>query len=131
MGVTVEMGVLAIELPQEFLLVHAVFESFAAVDENHRHFVVELTAQVGIAVHINLMPGKTAATREVGESLLDDLTEMAVLAGVQDDVAGLRHVRKILARLSPVLSFRAEQNYAILPAIQRTRGTCFCYPGQG
>jgi hypothetical protein len=56
---------LAGQLPQEFLLIHAVLEGFAAIDENNRDFVVELAAKVGVGVNVDLMPGETPAARKL------------------------------------------------------------------
>jgi hypothetical protein len=76
---------------KEFLLVHAVLESFAAVDENDGNFVVELAAEFGVAVDIDFLPGEAATTGEFDQALLDDFAEMATLARINDDRTGVRH----------------------------------------
>jgi hypothetical protein len=83
---------LAGEFAQEFPFVHAVLEGLAAVDKNDRHFVVKLTAKLGVGIDINFAPGETAATRELRKALFDDFTEVTSSAGVHYDGAGLRHV---------------------------------------
>jgi hypothetical protein len=79
------------EFSQEFLFVHVVFESFAAVNENHGNFIVELATKFGVHVDVNLLPGKATAAGEFGEALLDHFAEMAAFAGVDNDAARVRH----------------------------------------
>ena len=76
---------LAGELAEEFLLVHSVFEGFAAINEDDGDFIVKQAAEVGIAVHINFVPGKSASARKLRKAFFDDLTEMAPFARIQDD----------------------------------------------
>jgi hypothetical protein len=61
------------EFAQEFLLVHAVLEGFAAVDEDDGNFVVELAAKFGVQVNVNFMPGEAAAARKLGKAFFDNL----------------------------------------------------------
>src|SRR5690348_610159 len=81
----------AYELPQELPLVHAVLEGFASIDKDHRDFVIELAAQLGIAVHVNFAPGETTLARELGKALLYHFTQMASFARIDYDVACLGH----------------------------------------
>lgn len=90
---------LAGELAEEFLLVHSVFEGFAAINEDDRDLIVKLAAEVGIAVHINFVPAKSASARKLGKTFLDDFTEMAPFARVQDDAPEVWHAAEILARV--------------------------------
>jgi hypothetical protein len=85
---------LAGQLAEKFLLVHAVLEGFAAINEDDGNFVVELAAEFGVGVHIDLAPGEPPATRELGETLFDNLAEMASFAGIDHDVARLWHAGK-------------------------------------
>src|SRR5580658_3045916 len=82
---------LAGKLTQKFLLVHAVFEGFTAVDEDHRDFVIELAAKFGVAVNVDFPPGETAPARKLGEAFFHDFAEMAPLAGIHYDAASLGH----------------------------------------
>jgi hypothetical protein len=79
------------ELAEELLFVHAVLKRFAAVDEDDGDFVIELAAQFGVAVHVDVAPGEAAAAGELGEALLHDFTEMTALAGINYYAARLRH----------------------------------------
>lgn len=79
------------ETAQEFLLVHAIFESLAAFDEDDGNLVGELAAQLLVGIHVDLVPGEAAAALQLGQRLLDDFTEVAALARVENDLAGLRH----------------------------------------
>lgn len=89
-------SLLAGELAEEFLLVHTVFESLAAVDEDDRDFVVELAAEFVIGVDVDLAPGETAAPREFAEALFHHFTEVASFAGVDNNIARLWHAKVIL-----------------------------------
>jgi hypothetical protein len=79
------LGQSARQFPQKFLLVHAVLECFAAVDEDDGDLVVILAAEFGIGVNIHIAPLKTATLMEFDEALLDDFAEMTPLAGIDDD----------------------------------------------
>ena len=57
---------LAGQLAEEFLLVHAVLESLATIDEDNGDFVVELPAEFGVGVNVNIAPSKTATAGEFG-----------------------------------------------------------------
>ena len=89
---------LAGQLLQEFLLVHVVLESFAAIDEDDRNFVVELAAKVRVGVNVDLMPGESSPARKLGQALFHHFTQVASFAGVNHDVAELWHAGEILAR---------------------------------
>lgn len=80
------------QFSQEFLLVHAVLESFTSVDEDDRNFVIVLAAQFGVGVHVNLLPSEASAAGEFGKTFFDDLTQVAALAGVDHNVVSLWHV---------------------------------------
>ena len=92
---------LAGELPQKFLLVHAVLECFASVDEDDGDLVVVLATEVGIGVNIHIAPVETAALMEFDEALLDDLAEMAPLPGI-DDYFPMLHNSGSVAGSNPV-----------------------------
>jgi hypothetical protein len=89
---------LARQFSQKFLLVHAVLESFAAVDEDDRNLVVELAAKIGVRINIDLLPGESSTSRELEQTLFDDFTQMAAFAGIDYDAARLWHAGEILAR---------------------------------
>ena len=80
---------LAGQFAQEFLLVHAVFEGFAAVDEYDGNLVGELASKAVIGVNVNLAPFKAAAALQFGQAFLHDLAQMAAPARVDDDLTEL------------------------------------------
>jgi hypothetical protein len=57
----VERSELASQLLQEFLLVHAVLEGFMAVNEDDGDFVVELAAEFGVSVNVDVLPGESSS----------------------------------------------------------------------
>ena len=77
------------QLPHELLLVHAIFERLAAIDEDDRNLIVVLPTQVWIGVNIHVAPVEAAALMEFYEALLDDFAEMASLAGIDDNFSVL------------------------------------------
>jgi hypothetical protein len=79
------------QFAEEFLLVHAVLEGFAAVDENYRDFIVIEPANFSAGIYVDFMPGEASAFVEFDEALLDDLAEMASLPGIDDNFPRLRH----------------------------------------
>jgi hypothetical protein len=79
------------QLAEEVGFVHAVFEGFAAVDEDDGDFVSELAAELVVAVDVDVLPGEAAAAMEFGEGFFDDLAEVTSFAGVENDLAGLGH----------------------------------------
>jgi hypothetical protein len=54
--------ILADELAQEFLFIHAVLEGFVTVDEDHGNLVSEAMTQVVVAVNVHLAPNEAAST---------------------------------------------------------------------
>jgi hypothetical protein len=56
-----ESPALAGQLPEEFLLVHVILEGLAAVDENHRNFIVELAAEFEVGVDVDFLPDEPSA----------------------------------------------------------------------
>jgi hypothetical protein len=83
------------EAAEEFLFVHAVLESFAAVDEDDGDFVGVTAADFGVGLDVDFAPGETAALFEFGEALFDDFAEMASLARVKDDLAPVWHAGSV------------------------------------
>jgi len=73
---------LAGQLAKEFLLVHAVLEGFAAVDEDHRDLVGKPPPQVIVSIDVYVAPVKTTSTLQLGETLLDNLAQVAPFAGI-------------------------------------------------
>ena len=73
------------------MLVHAVFESFAAVDEDDGNFVVELAAELVVGVDVDFLPDETTAAGKFHDTFLDDFTQVTALAGVDQDFAGDVH----------------------------------------
>jgi hypothetical protein len=84
---------LAGEFAEEFPLVHVVFEGFAAVDEDDGDFIVKLAPDFVIGINVDFTPGEAALTGKLDQAFLDDFAEMASLAGVNHDLAGIWHGR--------------------------------------
>ena len=89
--------VLTGQLAQELVLVHAVFEGFAAVDEDYWDFVGELAAELLVGVNVNFVPNKACASLKFSQAFFDDFTQVAALARVHDDLAGSRHLGWIVS----------------------------------
>jgi hypothetical protein len=81
---------------QEFLLVHAVLERFASVNEDHGNFVVKLAAEFVVGVDVDFAPDESSAAGELGETLLNHFAEMTAFAGVNHHAARLWHAASIL-----------------------------------
>jgi hypothetical protein len=90
-GTKEHTGKLTYQLAEEFLFVHAVLKRFVAVDEDDGNLVVVEAAEFGVGVDVHLAPAEAAALVEFDEAFLDDFAEMTPLAGIHDDLAGLRH----------------------------------------
>jgi hypothetical protein len=82
---------LAAKFAKEVGFFHVVFEGFAAVDEDYRDFVGELTAELFVAVDVDVLPGEAASAMQFGQALFDDLAKVAAFAGVDHDLAELGH----------------------------------------
>jgi hypothetical protein len=82
---------LASEFPQKLLLVHAVLEGLAAINEDDGDFVVELAAEFRVHVNVDVSPREAAPARKLGEALFDHFTQVASLARIDHDVARLWH----------------------------------------
>jgi hypothetical protein len=97
---------LAGEFAEEFALVHAVFEGFAAVDEDDGDFIVKLAADFVIGINVDFTPGEAALAGKLDQAFLDDFAEMASLAGVNHDLAGVWHGRDSSRFGGPVSSLK-------------------------
>ena len=86
------------QFPEEFLLVHVILEGLAAVDEDHRNFIVELSAEFEVGVDVDFLPDEPSAAGEFGETFLHYFAKVASLAGIDDDVTSVWHAGRILAR---------------------------------
>src|SRR5882762_5875996 len=82
------------EFAQEFLFVHAVLKSFAAVDEDYGDLVGIEAPDFGVGVHVDFSPGEAAMLVELDDALFDDFTEMTSLAGINEDFPRLLHARE-------------------------------------
>jgi hypothetical protein len=76
------------------VLVHTVFEGFAAIDEDDGDLVGELAAELVVGVYVNFLPVEAAPAVELGQGFFDDLAEVAAFAGVDHDLAGIGHAAK-------------------------------------
>jgi hypothetical protein len=61
--------------PQKHMSVHVVLEPLASIDEDHRHLIVVLLPQLGVAIDIHLVPLKTGIGLDLYKRLFDDVTE--------------------------------------------------------
>jgi hypothetical protein len=77
------------------VLIHAVFEGFAAVDEDDGDLVGELAAELVVGVDVDFLPGEAATAMEFGEGFFDDLAKVAAFASVEHDLAGLGHAASL------------------------------------
>ena len=82
---------LAGQLAQELLLVKAVFEGLAAVDEDDGYLVGELAAKLVVGIDVHFLPAEQATALELDEAFLDDFAEVATFACVDQNVAGIGH----------------------------------------
>jgi hypothetical protein len=85
------VGSSAGEFAEKFLLVHVVLEGFSPINKDHRDLVVELAAESGVGVDVDLLPGEAAAARELVEAFFDDFTQVASLARIDHDGARVWH----------------------------------------
>jgi hypothetical protein len=58
-----------------------------AVDEDDRHFVSESAAQFVVTFYVNFSPGEPPTPMQFGQRFLDDLTQVAAFAGIDNDLA--------------------------------------------
>ena len=77
------------------MFVHAVFECFAAIDEDYGDFVGELAAELVVGVYVDFLPVETAPAMELGQGFFDDLAEVAAFASVEHDLAGIGHAASL------------------------------------
>jgi hypothetical protein len=79
------------QLPKKFLLVHAVLEGFAPIDENDRYLIIELPTEFRVTIHIHFLPCESAASRQLVKALLHHFAKMTASARVHHYLAGFRH----------------------------------------
>src|SRR5579862_2968437 len=72
------------ELVEEFALVHAVLESFLAVNEDDGNFVGELAAQVVVGIDIDVAPGESAAALQLDERFFHKFAQVTSSPRVHD-----------------------------------------------
>jgi hypothetical protein len=70
------------------VFVHAVFEGFAAVDENDGDFVGELAAELVVGVNVDFLQIESAPSMEFGQRLLNNFAQVAAFAGVNHNLTG-------------------------------------------
>jgi hypothetical protein len=71
-----------------------VLEGFAAVDEDHRHFIRELPAKVLVGIDVDFFPGESALALQFFKAFFNYLAEVTSLSGVNYYFARLRHARQ-------------------------------------
>jgi hypothetical protein len=72
--------ILTSQPPQEFAFIHSVLEGLTPVDEDDWNFVIELPAQLRVAIYIHFLPGKSAAPRELSEAFFYYFAKVATFA---------------------------------------------------
>src|ERR1700688_2793620 len=82
------------QFAEEFLLIHAVLKSFAAVDEDYGDLVGIEAPDFGVGVYVDFPPGEAATLVQLDDALLDDFAEMTSLAGINEDFPRRRHARE-------------------------------------
>ena len=95
----------ACQFSHELLLVHAIFERFAAIDEDDGDLVVILASEFDVGVDIYFTPVEAATLMEFDEALLDDFAEMAPLPGINDNFPVLHNGGSVTGR-NPVSKMR-------------------------
>jgi hypothetical protein len=97
-------GRLVGQLAKEFALVHAVLESFAAIDEDHGNFIGELAAQFFVRVNVNFPPSEAGLALQFDQAFFDDLAKVTTFARVNYNFARLRHGGSlaVLVRIFPL-----------------------------
>ena len=70
---------------EKLLLVHAVLEGFASVDEHDRDLVVILAAEIRVGIDIHVAPFEPALPMKFHEAFLDDFAEMAAFSRIDGD----------------------------------------------
>jgi hypothetical protein len=78
---------LAGQLPQKLPLIHPILKGLPPIDEHHRHFVIELSPQLAVTIHIYFLPGETAAAGELRKALLHQFAKVTTLPRVNHDLA--------------------------------------------
>ena len=73
------------------MLVHVILEGLAAVNEDDRDFIVELTAEFVVGVDVDFVPGESSAAGEFGKTFFHHLAKMASLARIYDDTTRIWH----------------------------------------
>ena len=70
------------------MFVHAVFESFAAVDEDDGDFVGELVAELVVGIDVDFLQIESAPSMEFGQRLLHNFAQVAAFARVNHNLTG-------------------------------------------
>src|SRR5262249_24178317 len=78
---------LTCQLFQELLLVHAVFERLAAINENDWDLVGELTTQEVVSLDVNFAPTEPSPALKLYQFFFHDFAQVATFAGVHNDFA--------------------------------------------
>src|ERR1700682_5418460 len=82
------------QFAQEFLFIHAVLKSFAAIDEDYGDLVGIEAPDFGVGVYVDFPPGEAATLVQLDDALFDDFAEMTSLAGINEDFPRRRHARE-------------------------------------
>ena len=83
------------QLAQEVAFVHAIFEGFAAVDEDYGDLVGELAAELFVGVDIDFLPAEQAAALKLYQTFFHDFAQMAALASVNENFSRVGHPRSL------------------------------------
>ena len=78
---------------QKLTSVHAVLECLAAIDKHHRHLVIVLLPQLGVAVDVHLAPLEVGLALKLRKRLLDDVAKMTSIARINHHVVHVAIVK--------------------------------------
>lgn len=82
------------QYPQKITRRHVVFENFASIDKDYRHFVVVLLLQFRTGVNVHLAPPIVGLVLEYAQRLLDHIAEMTSLARIHRNVVHVAIVNR-------------------------------------
>ena len=78
---------LAGQFSEELLLIHPIFKGLTAVYEDDRDLIGKLASQSVIQIDVDFPPSEATPPLEFRELFLDDLTEVASLTGVDNNLS--------------------------------------------
>jgi hypothetical protein len=70
--------------PKKIVPAHAMLECFVTINENHWNIVGVLPPQFGVCVDVHLTPLELGLVLSIGESVFNDLAEMAAMTRIHN-----------------------------------------------